>query len=404
MNQTSTVGDRYRLGELIGQGGMGEVFVARDLRLEREVALKLLRADLADRDGMRERVLAEARLAARLTHPHVVAVLDTGEEEGRPFVVMERLSGRTLRDELADGAMSAERVRDVGLQVLRALAAAHELGIVHRDVKPGNVLDAGVGTWKVADFGIAKWVHADDTLTGTGELVGSPWYVAPERIDGQQAGPAADLYAVGVLLYEALCGRRPFEGDDPIALAAAIREGRYERPTSAVPDADPVIVSVIERAMRSNPADRFANAEEMADALLGSDGAPGAEAIEALEPEPDADAPDGDETQAMPRMDRTAVLPAPEASADAEQAVPAADAEPAVPATPYQEPAPRPTRPRRPSATAIAAVIIAIGLIAVLAFVTFTGRLGSGPGQHPNTTLPAPLEDALQRLEDSVQP
>ena len=117
---------------------MGEVFAAHDLRLDREVALKLLRADLAEQDGMRERVVAEARLAARLTHPHVVGVLDTGEQDGRPFVVMERLSGRTLRDELADGPMPPERVRDVGLQVLRALAAAHELGIVHRDVKPGQ--------------------------------------------------------------------------------------------------------------------------------------------------------------------------------------------------------------------------------------------------------------------------
>ena len=135
---------------------------------------------------MRERVVAEARLAARLTHPHVVGVLDTGEQDGRPFVVMERLSGRTLRDELAGGPMPPERVRDVGLQVLRALAAAHELGIVHRDVKPGNILDAGVGTWKVADFGIAKWVHAEETLTGTGELLGSPSYLAPERIDGSR--------------------------------------------------------------------------------------------------------------------------------------------------------------------------------------------------------------------------
>ena len=218
-DQLETVGGRYRLGERLGEGGMGEVFVAHDLRLEREVALKLLRADLARRDGMRERVVAEARLAARLTHPNVVAVLDTGEHEGRPFVVMERLSGRTLRDELDAGRMPADRTRDVGLQVLRALAAAHELGIVHRDVKPGNVLDAGVGTWKVADFGIAKWVDADETLTGTGELLGSPSYLAPERIGGAQAGPASDLYAVGVLLYEALCGRKPFEGDDPFALA-----------------------------------------------------------------------------------------------------------------------------------------------------------------------------------------
>src|SRR5918996_2039138 len=121
-----TVGGRYRLGERLGHGGMGEVFAAHDLRLDREVALKLLRADLADQDGMRKRVLAEARLAARLTHPHVVGVLDTGEQDGRPYVVMERLSGRTLRDELGAGAMAPERIRDVALQVLRALATAHE--------------------------------------------------------------------------------------------------------------------------------------------------------------------------------------------------------------------------------------------------------------------------------------
>jgi serine/threonine protein kinase len=251
--QTKTIGDRYRLGERLGYGGMGEVFAAHDLRLDRSVALKLLREDLAGQVDMRERVVAEARLAARLTHPHVVGVLDTGEQDGRPFVVMERLSGRTLRDELAGGPLPAERVRDVGLQVLRALAAAHQLGIVHREMKPGNVLDAGMGTWKVADFGIARWVHADETLTGTGELLGSPSYLAPERIEGQQAGPASDLYAVGVLLYEALCGRKPFEGEDPFALATAIREGAFEPPSSVLPDADPGIVVVIERAMRLDP-------------------------------------------------------------------------------------------------------------------------------------------------------
>ena len=157
------------------------------------------------------------------------------------------------------------------LQVLRALAAAHDLGIVHRDVKPGNVLDAGVGTWKVADFGIAKWVHADETLTGTGELLGSPSYLAPERIEGQQAGPASDLYAVGVLLYEALCGRKPFEGDDPFSLATAIRDGAFEPPASVLPDADPGIVAVIERAMRLDPAERYESAEAMAAALLGEE-------------------------------------------------------------------------------------------------------------------------------------
>jgi serine/threonine protein kinase len=379
-----TVGGRYRLGERIGHGGMGEVFVAHDLRLDREVALKLLRSELTGQDGMRERVVAEARLAARLTHPHVVGVLDTGEQDGRPFVVMERLSGRTLHDELADRPLPAERVRDVGLQVLRALAAAHELGIVHRDVKPGNILDAGVGTWKVADFGIAKWVHADDTLTGTGELLGSPSYLAPERIDGQQAGPASDLYAVGVLLYEALTGRKPFEGDDPFTLAAAIRESRYEPPTAIDPSVDPEIAAVIERAMRRDPAERYESAEAMASALLGGDPDPidRAATMPVTAPTNDAEAKqDGNETVRIPRMEQTARLP-------------------------YHPPEPRALTMPRPSRAAliVAGAIVAVALLLVLELTVFTGRDTPGPGAASGTTLPAPLEDALTRLEDSVRP
>jgi serine/threonine protein kinase len=393
-DQIETIGDRYRLGERLGHGGMGEVFAARDLRLDREVALKLLRADLAEQDGMRERVVAEARLAARLSHPHVVGVLDTGEQDGRPFVVMERLSGRTLRDELSAGPMPAERVRDVGLHVLRALAAAHELGIVHRDVKPGNVLDAGVGTWKVADFGIAKWVHADETLTGTGELLGSPSYLAPERIEGQQAGPASDLYAVGVLLYEALCGRKPFEGDDPFALATAIRDGEFEPPATVLPDADPEIVAVIERAMRLDPAERYESAEAMAAALLGEAeetndttatiAAPvttpllrtDAELGPVPEPQPDVN-----ETVPVPRMEQTARLP-------------------------VHAPAPRPARSRRPSKVALTIVgaVLAFVVITVLALVVFTGPATPGAGGPGSSSLPAPLDDALTRLEESVRP
>ena len=391
-DQIETVGGRYRLGERLGHGGMGEVFAAHDLRLDREVALKLLRADLAEQDGMRERVVAEARLAARLSHPHVVGVLDTGEQDGRPFVVMERLSGRTLRDELSDGALPAERVRDVGLQVLRALAAAHELGIVHRDVKPGNVLDAGVGTWKVADFGIAKWVHADETLTGTGELLGSPSYLAPERIEGHQAEPASDLYAVGVLLYEALCGRKPFEGDDPFSLATAIREGDFEPPASVHPDADPEIVAVIERAMRLDPAERFESAEAMASALLGGQEAgdptaaiptpvPRTQEETAVQERPLEG--DGNETVPVPRMEKTARLPV-------------------SPSTP--QPAGRETRSRRPSRATLLVVgaLLALAMITVLALMVFTGP--DAPSGAKTSTLPAPLEDALGRLEEAVQP
>jgi serine/threonine protein kinase len=389
-DQIETVGGRYRLGERLGHGGMGEVFAAHDLRLDREVALKLLRADLAEQDGMRERVVAEARLAARLSHPHVVGVLDTGEQDGRPFVVMERLSGRTLRDELSGGPLPAERVRDVGLQVLRALAAAHALGIVHRDVKPGNVLDAGMGTWKVADFGIAKWVHADQTLTGTGELLGSPSYLAPERVEGKQAGPASDLYAVGVLLYEALCGQKPFEGDDPFALATAIRDGAFEPPASVLPDADPAVVAVIERAMRLDPAERYESAEAMAAALLGEAdrtddttaviAAPVTAPLPRSEPEPVAES-DGNETVPVPRLEQTARLP-------------------------VRAPAPRPARPRRPSKVAliIAAAILAVAVLTVLALAAFNDPVAPGPSGPGSSSLPAPLDDALTRLEGSVRP
>jgi eukaryotic-like serine/threonine-protein kinase len=383
--QIETIGDRYRLGDLLGAGGMGEVFVAHDLRLDREVALKLLRADLAQQDVMRERVVAEARLAARLTHPHVVGVLDTGEQDGRPFVVMERLSGRTLRDELADGPMPPERVHNVGLQVLRALAAAHELGIVHRDVKPGNILDAGVGTWKVADFGIAKWVHAEETLTGTGELLGSPSYLAPERIDGQQAGPASDLYAVGVLLYESLTGRKPFEGDDPFALAAAIRDGRYEPPTAIDAHADPRIVAVIERAMRRDPAERYESAEAMAAALLGDESDVDRTATEVIARPVEADddtEPDGHETVPIPRMERTARLPS-QASAS--------------------PPAERPRRPWRVGLIAAGAIVV-LTLLVILALTVFAGPDAPGANGTGGTTLPASLDDALRELEDSVQP
>jgi eukaryotic-like serine/threonine-protein kinase len=383
--QMETIGGRYQLGDRLGAGGMGEVFVAHDLRLDREVALKLLRADLAQQAGMRERVVAEARLAARLTHPHVVGVLDTGEQDGRPFVVMERLSGRTLRDELAGGPMPPERVRDVGLQVLRALAAAHELGIVHRDVKPGNILDAGVGTWKVADFGIAKWVHAEETLTGTGELLGSPSYLAPERIDGQQAGPASDLYAVGVLLYEALTGRKPFEGDDPFALAAAIREGRYEPPTAIEAGVDPQITAVIERAMRRDPGERYESAEAMAAALLGDESAVDHTATEVIAGPLEADVdtePDGHETVPIPRMERTARLPW-------------------QPTT--SRPADTPRRPPRAALIAAAAIVV-VALLVILALTVFTGPDAPGANGTAGTALPTQLEDALSQLEDSVQP
>lgn len=390
-NQLENVGGRYRLGERIGAGGMGEVFAAHDLRLDREVALKLLRADLAEQDGMRDRVLAEARLAARLTHPNVVAVLDTGEQDGRPFVVMERLSGRTLRDELGGRPMEPDRVKDVGLQVLRALGTAHELGIVHRDVKPGNVLDAGVGTWKVADFGIAKWIHADETLTGTGELLGSPAYLAPERIEGHEAGPASDLYAVGVLLYEALTGTKPFSGNDPVSLATQIREGRFTPPAEVLPEADSDIVTVIDRAMRLDPAERFPSAEAMAEALSGEEGTADVGASTVRLPATGGGSADATKTVPVPKLEQTALLPVEAAPTSAPAETPA--------------PTPPPSRSRTPLLMIVAGAILAIAIVTVLAIAAFGGRDAPPPDRTPRDSgLPAELEDALQRLEDSVRP
>ena len=258
---TRTIGDRYELENLIAAGGMGEVHAARDTRLDRRVAVKLLYRGAADAFALRE-----ARAAARLSHPNVVAVFDAGEDAGQPFIVMELLAGRTLADELGAGPLSPDAVRELGRQVLAALGEAHEHGIVHRDVKPGNILLAS-GTWKVADFGIATSAAASGASTPTTELIGSPSYIAPERLVGLPASPGSDLYSLGVVMYEALTGRRPFEGDGPLSIATAASAGRFTPVRALRPDVEPALGIAIERAMKRRPIDRFATARDMAEAL-----------------------------------------------------------------------------------------------------------------------------------------
>jgi serine/threonine protein kinase len=261
------VAERYELGAVLGRGGMGEVRAATDVRLHREVAVKLLRADLAEIHDVRARFEGEARAAAALVHPNVVAVFDAGEDHGAPYIVMERLPGRSLADELAERTLSTPEVYDVARAVLAALEAAHRAGIVHRDVKPGNVLRAADGTWKVADFGIAKSAEAAGDITVTGVMIGTPAYVAPERIEGRPATPASDLYATGVVLYEALAGRKPFTADNSIALAVRVRAGHAPPLRKVAPDVDPTLERVVERAMATDPEGRFASAAEMRRAL-----------------------------------------------------------------------------------------------------------------------------------------
>jgi eukaryotic-like serine/threonine-protein kinase len=272
------VGGRYRLGERLAAGGMGSVYRAVDESLGRQVAVKVLRRELADEPAFLERFRREARAAAALSHPGVAGVYDYGELGGEPFIVMELVEGETLAERIAArGRLPFTEAFALGEQVARALAAAHAHRLVHRDVKPGNILIGPGERAKVTDFGIAK-AAAAATLTRTGMVLGSASYVAPEQAKDDDVGPAADQYSLGCVLFEAVCGRTPYTGSNPVAIAtqhvsAPVPDPRQLQPALPVPAA-----RLIRRALAKEPADRFASAVAMADALAtvvsGRSGAP----------------------------------------------------------------------------------------------------------------------------------
>ena len=259
------IAERYETGARLGRGGMAEVYAATDRRLDREVAVKLLLPGMAARPDVRRRFEAEARAAASLTHPNAVAVYDTGEHDGAAYIVMERLPGETLADRLAAGPVDPAAVRRLAHDVLGALSAAHAAGIVHRDVKPGNILLTRDGSAKIADFGIATSLHADPTSAS--HLIGTPAYLAPERLDGAPASPRSDLYSLGVVLYEALAGAKPFPGEVPVAVAHSIHEGDHPPLAGVRPEVDAGLVRVVEKAMARDPEARFPSAAAMVAAL-----------------------------------------------------------------------------------------------------------------------------------------
>ncbi len=263
------IADRYQLEGELGRGGMAEVRAGTDLRLQRPVAVKFLLPEMAARDDIRRRFEAEARAAASLSDPHAVAVYDTGEHEGTPYIVMERLPGETLADRIAAGPVDPAWLRRATVEVLGALGAAHAVGLVHRDVKPGNILLTADGHAKIADFGIAKSVEGSGAVdvTGTGQLLGTPAYLAPERLEGAPATARSDLYSLGVVLYEALTGACPFPGDTPLVVARAVMAGDVRPLREVRPDLDPALVATVERAMARDPERRFASAGAMAAAL-----------------------------------------------------------------------------------------------------------------------------------------
>jgi serine/threonine protein kinase len=346
------IAGRYRLLSRLGEGGMGTVWRARDEVLHREVAVKEVRAPAGlptpEVERMYARLEREAWAAARVAHRNVVTVYDVATEDGRPWIVMELVRGLALSDLLdAEGPLPPRRAAHIGAEVLAALRAAHEAGVLHRDVKPGNVLLANDGRVVLTDFGIAM-VEGSSALTMTGEVVGSPEYLAPERALGRTPGPESDLWSLGVLLYAAVEGSSPFRQDTPLSTLRAVVDEELPPPRRAGP-----LTSVIEGLLRKDPAGRLsAEAAEQDLRLIGAGGTPRT-----------GSAPYTPTVAAHPQPDRPQTAPHP---------------------TPPPPPVPAPTASRAPTATTgtaepayprRAAVAVIAGLVALafaLAGLTYT--------------------------------
>ncbi|MFJ5776726.1 serine/threonine-protein kinase [Streptomyces sp. NPDC093094] len=356
--QGRLIASRYRLTESIGRGGMGRVWRAHDEVLHRTVAVKELTAALyvseSDQAVLLARTRAEARAAARISHSAVVTVHDVLEHDGRPWIVMELVEGRSLADAVKEGPIEPAEAARIGMWVLRALGAAHTAGVLHRDVKPGNVLLGREGRVLLTDFGIAQ-IEGDSTITRTGEVVGSVDYLAPERVRGHDPGPASDLWALGATLYTAVEGRSPFRRTSPISTMQAVVEEQAAEPVNAG-----ALAPVIAALLRKDPASRPGAAE--AERML-------AEVAEGRVP---AVAPPYVPAQAGPPRGRT--VPTPTSTT-----------------TPYGPPHGQPphgSAPRRPRRRRTLALVVV--LAALIGGGTAVGIQHWRGGEQQNTADPGP--------------
>ncbi|CAL9527726.1 Serine_threonine-protein kinase PknD [Streptomyces sp. enrichment culture] len=269
---------RYQLRDLLGQGGMASVHLAYDSVLDRQVAIKTLHTDLGREQAFRERFRREAQSVAKLTHTNIVSVFDTGEDtlDGMttPYIVMEYVEGRPLgsvldEDVRQQGAMPADKALKITADVLAALEISHEMGLVHRDIKPGNVMMTKRAVVKVMDFGIARAMQSGVTsMTQTGMVVGTPQYLSPEQALGRGVDARSDLYSVGIMLFQLVTGRLPFEADSPLAIAYAHVQEEPPVPSSINRALPPAVDALIARALKKNPNERFPSAEAMRDECL----------------------------------------------------------------------------------------------------------------------------------------
>jgi beta-lactam-binding protein with PASTA domain/tRNA A-37 threonylcarbamoyl transferase component Bud32 len=261
--------ERYELNHLIARGGMAEVYRAHDRLLDRPVALKVLFPELSVDRSFVERFRREAQAAANLSHPNIVPVFDWGEDTGAYFIVMEFIDGRPLSSILKTaGPLSADRAADIGSHVAAALGYAHKHGVIHRDVKPGNVLITDEGQVKVTDFGIARAINTEESLTQTGAVMGTATYFSPEQAEGMGVDPRSDIYSLGVVLFEMVTGRAPFLGDTPVAVASKHVRDIPPVPREINPSIPPTFEAIILKSMAKDPDHRYATAEELRADLL----------------------------------------------------------------------------------------------------------------------------------------
>jgi serine/threonine protein kinase len=381
--------DRYRLERRLGVGGMATVQLAFDTRLERNVAVKLLAEHLAEDASFVSRFRREALAAARLVHPNIVQVFDFGSDSrtGRQFIVMEYVDGHSCAELLRDnGPMSPRDAVEILTQACRGLDYAHRNGVVHRDVKPGNLMVNTDGVVKLADFGIAKAAEQSD-ITKVGSVLGTAAYLSPEQARGEPAGPASDMYALGVVSYQLMAGHLPYEAASLTDLARLQDSGPPPRLSDEVRDVPVTLAAAVARALARDPAQRYEDAAEMEDALR--DGLAGVGHTEDL-----------DATRHLPDEDATRMLPPTSSTA----------ARPRRPLTPLVEDAPPPRRPapsrRQPPppkrsgagkwiALLFVVVVIVAGVIAYQA-------LDSGGNQQVqlNENVRGNLDDSVQSFKD----
>ncbi|MEU4566051.1 Stk1 family PASTA domain-containing Ser/Thr kinase [Micromonospora sp. NPDC023956] len=348
--QARLLGGRYQVGELLGYGGMAEVHRGRDLRLGRDVAIKMLRTDLARDETFQMRFRREAQNAASLNHPAIVAVYDTGEEkaptgETLPFIVMEFVNGRTLKEVLgAEGRLQPRRALEITADMCAALEFSHRHGIIHRDIKPGNVMLTLTGQVKVMDFGIARALASGaTTMTQTSAVIGTAQYLSPEQARGEAVDARSDVYAAGCVLFELLCGHPPFVGDSPVSVAYQHVREAPPTPSDINPDVTPSIDAIVLKALSKNPLNRYQSAGEMrADLLRAAAGRPVAA------------------TPVLREDDTAAMGPAPAAAA-----FPAAATAPQTRQIPARVGDPR----RRRASSWVIATLAGLGVLAVIALV-----------------------------------